>query len=420
MCKKMLGIFSYRFVFILIILHLALYGISCAFTAGEVLVVVNKRMSGAGDLAAHYMKVRNIPQENLLQTALTLDEVMTREDYDKRLKKPVRAAIAKRKEAGTNIQAIVLIYGIPLKVAPPELDWRTEDQVRDLRRKQQQIRTSSKDGGSAEQLIKDLGEQVSLLLRTDSRASVDSELMLVKAEKYELSGWIENPYFLGFQNSKSALSKNEVLLVARLDALDERTVHRLIDDSVAAERKGLKGKAYFDARWELSEHAKTNAYDQWDASLHRAASVVQRRMPVILDTTKDLFPAGSAPDAALYAGWYSLGTYIDSFTWVQGAVGYHIASAECRTLKKAESKVWCVQLLQRGAVATIGPVYEPYVQAFPLPEIFFAAFTEGYMDLGESYLISLPYISWQMVLVGDPLYRPFQPLPLKGGLVPHQ
>lgn len=66
-------------------------------------------------------------------------------------------------------------------------------------------------------------------------------------------------------------------------------------------------------------------------------------------------------------------------------------------------------MLKHGVAATIGPVYEPYVQGFPLPELFFGALTEGYMNLGESYLISLPYISWQMVLIGDPLYRPFKP-----------
>ena len=60
-------------------------------------------------------------------------------------------------------------------------------------------------------------------------------------------------------------------------------------------------------------------------------------------------------------------------------------------------------------VATIGPVYEPYVQGFPLPDIFFGLLVEGYMSLGECYLVSLPYLSWQMVLIGDPLYQPFKP-----------
>ncbi len=66
-------------------------------------------------------------------------------------------------------------------------------------------------------------------------------------------------------------------------------------------------------------------------------------------------------------------------------------------------------MLEEGVAATIGPVYEPDVQAFPLPDLFFQTLTEGYLSLAESYLVSLPYLSWQMVLIGDPLYKPFTP-----------
>jgi len=122
-----------------------------------------------------------------------------------------------------------------------------------------------------------------------------------------------------------------------------------------------------------------------------------------------IFQPGDCPESALYCGWYSLSRYVDAFTWVRGAIGYHIASGECTTLKRPESQVWCKRMLERGIAATIGPVNEPYVQAFPLPELFFPLLTEGYLSLGETYLITLPFLSWQMVLIGDPLYQPFQP-----------
>ena len=44
------------------------------------------------------------------------------------------------------------------------------------------------------------------------------------------------------------------------------------------------------------------------------------------------------------------------------------------------------------------------------PIFFSSHLTEGYLTLAESYLISLPYLSWQMVLIGDPLYLPFKPV----------
>jgi uncharacterized protein (TIGR03790 family) len=64
-------------------------------------------------------------------------------------------------------------------------------------------------------------------------------------------------------------------------------------------------------------------------------------------------------------------------------------------------------MIEEGVAATIGPVEEPYVQAFPLPTLFFPYLVEGKLTLAECYLLSLPHLSWKMVLIGDPLYRPF-------------
>ena len=43
----------------------------------------------------------------------------------------------------------------------------------------------------------------------------------------------------------------------------------------------------------------------------------------------------------------------------------------------------------------------------PESEVFFGLLVEGYLTLAECYLVSTPFLSWQMVLIGDPLYRPF-------------
>jgi uncharacterized protein (TIGR03790 family) len=65
-------------------------------------------------------------------------------------------------------------------------------------------------------------------------------------------------------------------------------------------------------------------------------------------------------------------------------------------------------MLEKGIAATLGPVGEPYVQAFPPPEIFFGFLVDGYLSLAEVYIISLPHLSWKMALIGDPLYQPFK------------
>src|SRR5690606_3196617 len=126
-----------------------------------------------------------------------------------------------------------------------------------------------------------------------------------------------------------------------------------------------------------------------------------------------LFQAGDCPEAALYCGWYSLAKYVDAFDWAPGAVAYHLASSEATTLRKADSQVWCKRLIEDGVAATIGPVDEPYLFAFPRPEEFFALVLRGELSLVECFYQTQPFNSWRMILIGDPLYRPFKNRPMQ-------
>lgn len=378
----------------------------------EVLVVANQRMVGSEALARYYMTKRQIPENNLLRLSLTINETMPREEFDAVLKKEISRAIERRKPARTEV--VVLMQGVPLKVEAPQPTWQEAEELRRLRKEEVKIaKGQTTDSGTLSNIKKDLQGRIAAILKHDQRASVDSELALVKRkESYPLSGWLENPFFLGFDGQQLAITRDEVMLVCRLDGPDATTVRRIIDDSLEAEKSGLQGRAYFDARWPRpAENVRLSGYQRYDLSLHRAAEVAAQRLPTILDNREELFSGGACPDGALYSGWYSLGRYVEAFSWNRGAIAYHIASSECTTLRDQSSSVWCVQLLANGVAATIGPVHEPYIQAFPLPELFFGLLLQGNLSIGEAYLLSLPFVSWQMVLVGDPLYRPFTPLP---------
>ena len=350
---------------------------SYALDPDEILVIANSRMAGSEDLARYYMKKRKISSNRLLSVSVSTNEVISREEYQDAVLIPVRNAVKAIQKTG-KVHCLVLFYGMPLKILPP---------------------VPAQDRPQSEKSTE------------NQRAALDSEIALVLVDSYPLEGWLENPYFLGFQGRKTLLRKDDVLMVSRLDGPDEKTVYRIINDTLAAEKAGLQGKGYFNARWPLSKEKQLSGYDLYDAAIHHASELVQARMPTVL--SEKLFGPGECDHAALYCGWYSLGHYIDSFTWSLGAIGYHIASDECETLKDTSSQVWCLKMLEKGVVATIGPVYEPYVQGFPLPDIFFGTLVKGYLSLGECYLISLPYLSWQMVLIGDPLYQPFKPLSRK-------
>lgn len=356
----------------LIFIILSLFSpVSHSLEPGEVLVIFNTRNRQSVKLADYYMKERNIPPENRVKVFIDDSEDCTYEDYLYKIARPVKKVI-REKGLKSGIRCLLIMYGIPLKI----------DHI--------------KNPGKGEKT---------------ANASVDSELALIFEEGYDLSGWQPNPFYVGY-GQKYEDKRDHVFLVSRLDGPDPGTVKRIIDDSITAEKTGLTGNAFFDARWkrDISEKGEKSGYTVYDKSIHTAAEQLEKSglMPVKLDDNEALFKEGECPDAALYCGWYSLGKYIDAFFWKKGAVGYHIASSECTTLKKAGSQVWCKRMLEQGIAATVGPVNEPYVQAFPMPELFFRFLTDGYWSLAESYALSQPFWSWQMVLIGDPLYRPFK------------
>lgn len=70
--------------------------------------------------------------------------------------------------------------------------------------------------------------------------------------------------------------------------------------------------------------------------------------------------------------------------------------------------MWCKMMIEKGVAPTLGPVSEPHVEAFPPPEVFFGLLIEGSLTLAECFAASNPFWSWKMVLIGDPLYRPFR------------
>jgi uncharacterized protein (TIGR03790 family) len=132
------------------------------------------------------------------------------------------------------------------------------------------------------------------------------------------------------------------------------------------------------------------------------------KMDVVLDDKNDVFPPGSCPDCVLYCGWYSHANFVDSNKFVTGAVAWHLASSEAVSLRRADVKYWCKNLLEKGACATIGPVAEPYTIGFPKPAEFFGLLATGKYTLAECYGKSVLLTSWMGVLVGDPLYNPFK------------
>lgn len=254
---------------------------------------------------------------------------------------------------------------------------------------------------------------VEIYQNPQSKAAVDSELTMLLAEPYQKAQGLQNPFLARFDQLPfiEGLRQN-TLMVGRLDGPTPEIAKRLVDDALAAEANGLTGTFYIDARGLVAD-TNSNPYAHFDARLRQLYEFVRSKtiMPVVLDNRPELFPAGAGLKAALYVGWYSLANYVDAFIWQQGAVAYHVASAECVTLRQKKANVWCKRLLEKGVAATLGPVAEPYLHSFPAPEEFFPLLLSGQLPLLEVYFRTIPQVSWRQCLIGDPLYHPFRDRP---------
>jgi hypothetical protein len=63
-------------------------------------------------------------------------------------------------------------------------------------------------------------------------------------------------------------------------------------------------------------------------------------------------------------------------------------------------------LLEKGAAASLGNVYEPYLELTPHLDIFNDRLLHGF-TFAESAYMATRTLSWMTVAVGDPLYRPY-------------
>jgi uncharacterized protein (TIGR03790 family) len=221
---------------------------------------------------------------------------------------------------------------------------------------------------------------------------------------YELYRWQPNQLNRHNGNTEGLVL---TVMVSRLDGPTPQIARGLIDKAVYAEKTGLHGFAYIDSRG-IPDDKQPGSWGNYDQKLRNLAVLLRFRtsLQVKEERTNKLFEPHSCPQTAIYCGWYSLKKYIDSFDFVDGAIGAHIASFEAMDLRDPNSTEWCPSMLVHGVTATFGPVAEPYLSAFPDPEEFFYELIDG-KCLVEAFYRSQPFCSWQMMLIGDPLYAPF-------------
>jgi uncharacterized protein (TIGR03790 family) len=387
-----------------------------ALEPDEILIIANKNCRESLSIAQYYCKKRDVPVDNILTLPLgsELSDSIARADYEKQLAEPIRQKLL-TPGAGKQIKCLLTTYGVPIKVEGRGPLEGQQDRLNRLRELVQQEKNKLEKlkaditAESAEQQkrinakLAQFQSEIDRVTGKETGASVDSELSMVLFGNYELYRWKPNL----LKNNSPYLSLN-TLMVCRLDGPGEGIIKGLVDKAITAERTGLKGIAYIDSRG-IAEDRKLYSTGYFDQSLRDLAALIRLRTNIGVqeERTENLFAAGECPQTAIYCGWYSLKKYIDAFDFVDGAIGYHISSLEAVELRNADSSQWCPAMLKDGITATLGAVAEPYLHSFPEPKAFFQELFNG-RCLVEAYYRTKPFNSWQMVLIGDPLYSPFK------------
>lgn len=246
-------------------------------------------------------------------------------------------------------------------------------------------------------------------------AAVDSELALLPVFGLPLGGLVPNAFFdadmTGLQHAGPQLA-TKIILVTRLDGPRPDDVRRMIDDSLYAEKNRLAGLAVIDTRGFTD---MKDPYTMGDIWLRRARELlVKDGWTVKFDDKGDVLPATDPCNhVALYLGWYApdaTGPWVTPPNrFVRGAIAYHLHSFSATTVR-SEASGWVGPLISHGVAATMGTVYEPYIDMTPHEDIFTLHLLAG-DSFAEAAYASIKGLSWMTTVVGDPLYRPFrQPL----------
>lgn len=356
----------------------------------ELVVVYNADSPLSESAARRYCSRRGISAAQMVPLRGVKGGDISRQDFESRIRNALLYAAScnnwcwptQRVAGARTMRAMVLMPDLPLRIEESSV-------VTEKRRRKAQAIKEGKEQGPVE-------------WTPGEAACVDSELALLGAS-YSLNHSVNNPFYGKDADISSA--RPPVLAVTRIDGPDEACIRRMIDDPVRVEQGGLWGWVVVD---------QGGPYPQGEKMFEKAAAAARRHGQALFHETSgktlaDSFPL--MPQTAVYFGWYSYkadGPFgaqaAASFRFAPGAVAGHLHSFSCTHIKDVTD--WAPALLRRGAAVSFGNVYEPFLGGCHDFGVFYERLLKGY-TVAEAALMSTPLLSWQEVVFGDPLYRPF-------------
>ena len=353
---------------------------------GQVAVVYNSKIPASKDLAEFYAFSRRIPEANIIGLDVTEKPTIARPTYNKFIRQPLRQKFLAKKwwtmgkddkgnelPVESRIRCLVLMKGLPLRISRSAIPADEDEKTRRF--------------------------------NLQNEAAIDSELSLMGLSTYPIGGPIPNPYY----NQDVPIAQHpakHLLLVGRLDAPTYDHCKRMVLDALDVEKEGLWGMAYLD----LAKKGGAFAIgDEWIGNI--AKMTTQANHPTLVNAMPDTLVTNyPMQDAALYFGWYTShrnGPFLNpEMKFQKGAIAVHIHSFSAQQLTNP-AKNWSAGLIDRGAAATLGNTWEPYLQLSHHLDIFYARLVKGY-SLIEAGSMSMNALSWQNIVIGDPLYTPYR------------
>ncbi len=341
-----------------------------AQSVANVLLVVNDASRLSRDIGQYYASRRGVPPKNICHIRTAETEDIGRAQYDREIAGPIGTCLT-RNQLTEQILYIVTTGGVPLKIP-----------------------------GSSEM--------------AGDYAAVDSELTLLysdlkQGKEHPIAGPFLNPFF-GKREAKFAHPEFPMYLVTRLAAYDLQGVKAIIDQGLHAANQG---KFVIDM-----DSAEVKEGNTW---LRQAANLLPKDRVIFDESEKVIY---DQTDVIGYAGWgsndHNRHRRFLGFHWLPGAIATEFVSTDGRTFQRPPAnwnisdwkspQLWFVgspqsltaDYLSEGATAATGHVDEPYLSLTPHPEYLLPAYYSG-RNLAESYYLSIRALSWQNIVIGDPL-----------------
>jgi uncharacterized protein (TIGR03790 family) len=357
---------------------------AAAQTADNLLVVINDFSPASVEVGEYYAHARTVAVDHIVHVKTVTTDTIARAEYERTIESPIFAWLSQGSLQDT-VLYIVLTKGVPLRIAGT---------------------------GGLEGTV----------------ASVDSELTLLYRKllgvQPPIVGRLPNPYFLGDKPVGEAKPFTrftaDTYLVTRLDGFTVDDVRKLIDRGLAPTRDG---KIVLDEKATLMTTLIDRGGDQW---LEQTATRLQQAGAgdrVVLETTRAVATA-SGP----VIGYYSWGSNDPAnrlrhfgLDFANGALAGMFVSTDGRTFTEPPvgwmpgggpqsagfgSQSLAGDLIHDGITGVAAHVAEPFLDATIRPQILFPAYLAGF-NLAESFYLAMPYLSWQTVVIGDPLCSPF-------------